>query len=308
MNIELLLAAALAAATPVIYAGLGELITEKAGVLNLGLEGTMLMGAVSGFAAAQTTSSIWAGLGAAAMAGGLFSLLFAFLVVTLRLDQVVTGLAFTILGAGLSSFIGARWVGVPPGATVGNPEFGALEDLPFLGDIIFQQDWMVFAGLGLAVVVALYVKRTRPGLILRALGDAPDVIDSLGLPVLALRYSYVVTGGVLGGLGGAYLSLAFTPSWIQNMTAGRGWIAIALVIFSVWRPWWLVGGGLLFGVVDAFRFRAQIGGEPLVDPRFLNMLPYVMTLLVLALVARSVGRKRLGVPATLTIPYDRERR
>lgn len=308
MNLELLLAAALAAATPVIYAGLGELVAEKAGVLNLGLEGTMLMGAVSGFVAAQTTSSIWGGLGAAAIAGALFSLLFAFLVVTLRLDQVVTGLAFTVLGAGLSAFIGARWVGVPPAATVGDPELGFLEEIPFLGRVIFQQDWMVFGALVVAVAIALYVKRTRPGLILRALGESPDVVDSLGLPVLALRYVYVVVGGALAGLGGAYLSLSFTPSWIQNMTAGRGWIAIALVIFSVWRTWWLVGGAFLFGVVDAFRFRAQIGGEPFIDPRFLNMLPYVMTLVVLALVAKSVGRKRLGVPATLGIPYDRERR
>lgn len=308
MNIELLLAAALAAATPVLYAGFGELLAEKAGVLNLGLEGVMLIGAVSGFIGAQGTGSVWGGLWAALAAAGLFSLLFAALVITLRLDQVVTGLAFTILGAGLSAFLGAAYVGLPPTATVTRPDLGVLSDLPVVGPVLLAQDWMVYGAIAVAVLIGLFVQQTRPGLILRTLGESPDVLDALGMRVIGLRYLYVLLGGMLAGLGGAYLSLAFTPSWIQNMTAGRGWIAIALVVFSVWRPSWLFGGAMLFGVVDAFRFRAQIGGEPFIDPRFLNMLPYVMTLVVLAVVGRSVQRRRIGVPATLAIPYDRERR
>jgi simple sugar transport system permease protein len=174
--------------------------------------------------------------------------------------------------------------------------------------VLFSQDVLVYAALVLTAAVAFYLKRTRPGLVLRALGESPDVLDTLGVPVAALRYAYVMTGAALAGLGGAYLSLAYTPSWIENMTAGRGWIAIALVIFATWRPWWVLGGAILFGAVDALRFRAQVGGHPIVDPHFLNMLPYVATLVVLALVSRSAVRRRLGVPAALGVAYDREQR
>jgi ABC-type uncharacterized transport system permease subunit len=308
MSPELLLAAALASATPVLFAALGELLAERSGVLNLGLEGTMLIGAVNGFAATQATGSVWAGIAAALIAGALFGLVFAFLVVTLRLNQVVTGLAFTILGAGLSAFIGKPYIGSPPRARVPHPDLGLLTDLPFLGRVLFHQDLLVYLGLALTAVIAFYLKRTRPGLILRALGESPDVLDVLGMPIAAMRYGYVMTGAALAGLGGAYLSLAYTPSWIENMTAGRGWIAIALVIFATWRPWWVLAGALLFGTVDALRFRAQVGGEALLDPHFLNMLPYLATLVVLALVSRSVVRRRLGVPAALGVAYDREHR
>jgi len=308
VNPELLFAAALASATPVLFAALGELLTERAGVLNLGLEGTMLVGAVSGFAAAQASGSAAAGVAGALAAGALFGLSFAFLVVTLRLDQVVTGLAFTILGAGLSAYAGKAYIGIPPAATVPVPDLGALADIPMLGPALFRQDALVYGAVALTAVLAFYVKRTRPGLILRALGESPDVLDSLGMPVAALRYAYVVAGTALAGLGGAYLSLAFTPSWVENMTAGRGWIAIALVIFATWRPWWVLGGALMFGAIDALRFRAQVGGEPVVDPYFLNMLPYLATLVVLALVSRASMRQRLSVPAALGLAYDRERR
>ena len=308
MNPELLLAAALASATPVLFAALGELLAERSGVLNLGLEGTMLIGAVNGFAATQATGSVWAGIAAALIAGALFGFAFAFLVVTLRLNQVVTGLAFTILGAGLSAFIGKPYIGNPPRARVPHPDLGWLGDLPFLGRALFHQDVLVYLALVLTAAVAFYLKRTRPGLILRALGESPDVLDVLGLPIAAMRYGYVMTGAALAGVGGAYLSLAYTPSWIENMTAGRGWIAIALVIFATWRPGWVLAGALLFGTVDALRFRAQLGGEALIDPHFLNMLPYVATLVVLALVSRSMVRRRLGVPAALGVAYDREHR
>ncbi len=308
MNPELLLAAALTSATPVLFAALGELLAERSGVLNLGLEGTMLVGAVSGFALTHASGSAAAGVAGALAAGALFGLAFAFLVVTLRLDQVVTGLAFTILGAGLSAYIGKPYVGVPPVATVHRPDLGPLAEMPLLGPMLFRQDLLVYLALALTAAIAFYVKRTRAGLILRTLGESPGVLDTLGMPVNGLRYAYVTAGTALAGLGGAYLSLAFTPSWIENMTAGRGWIAIALVIFATWRPWWVLGGALLFGVIDALRFRAQIGNDPIIDPHFLNMLPYVATLVVLALVSRAGMRKRLSVPAALGVAYDRERR
>lgn len=308
MNVELVIAAALVSGTPILIAALGELLSERAGVLNLGLEGTMLIGAVNGFIATQISGSVLVGVFAALAAGALFGLLFAILVITIRLDQVVTGLAFMILGGGLSAFMGKNYIGQPPIAIVPTPDLGALADIPFLGPVLFSQDLLVYFAIVLTAVIAFYLKRTRPGLILRALGESPDVLDALGMPVARLRYLYVMAGSALAGLGGAYLSLSFTPLWIENMTGGRGWIAIALVIFATWRPWWIFGGALLFGAVDAMRFRAQVSGDPILDPHFLNMLPYVATLVVLALVTRSVTRRRLGVPLALGVAYDRERR
>lgn len=308
MSTASLIAAAIALATPILLAALGELLAERAGVLNLGLEGTMLIGAVSGFGATHLSGSIGFGLMAAAGGAALFGSAFALLVVGLKLDQVVTGLAFTILGTGLSAFFGKPLIGQPPAAVVPKVEFGPLSDLPFLGKALFSHDLLVYLALILTALIAIYLTRTRPGLILRALGDSPDVVDALGLPVTGLRYGYVILGAALAGLGGAYLSLSFTPSWIENMTGGRGWIAIALVIFATWRPWWVLGGALLFGAVDALRFRAQIGGEPLLDPHFLNMLPYVATLVVLGLVSHATLRRRLGVPASLGSAYQREQR
>ena len=308
MNPELFLAAAMVAATPILFAALGELLSERAGILNLGVEGTMLIGAVSGFAAANSLASVAAGIGAALAAGGLFGLAFAFLVITLRLNQIVTGLAFTILGTGLSAFFGKPFIGVPAIVSVPHLDLAGLADMDVLQSPLLRQDLLVYAAIALTGAIALFLRHTHQGLILRALGESPDVLDSLGVPVTALRYLYVVLGTALGGLGGAYLSLAFTPSWIENMTAGRGWIAIALVIFAAWRPWRVLGGALLFGAVDALRFRAQVGGDPIISPYFLNMLPYLATLLVLALVSRSAMRLRIGAPGALGLPYDREKR
>ncbi|MGI9487499.1 MAG: ABC transporter permease [Geminicoccaceae bacterium] len=308
MSPSLIFAAALVLATPVLLAALGELLAERAGVLNLGVEGTMLIGAVSGFGATQISGSVWLGIAAAFTAAAAFGALFAFLVVGLKLNQIVTGLAFTLLGGGLSAFFGKPFVGQAPVATVPKVDFGALAELPWIGKAFFSHDILVYLALLLTLLIALFISRTRPGLILKALGDSPEVVDALGLPVTAMRYGYVIAGAALAGLGGAYLSLAFTPSWIENMTAGRGWIAIALVIFATWRPWWLLGGALMFGSVDALRFRAQVSGQSLIDPHFLNMLPYIATLVVLALVSQSTLRRRLGAPASLAIAYEREQR
>lgn len=308
MSLSLIIAAALALATPILLAALGELLAERAGVLNLGVEGTMLIGAVSGFGATQITGTVWLGIAAAFLCAAAFGALFAFLVVGLKLNQIVTGLAFTLLGGGLSAFFGKPFVGQAPVDVVPKVAFGPLADLPGIGKALFSHDVLVYVALLATALIALFITRTRPGLLLRALGDSPAVVDALGLPVTAMRYLYVIVGAAFAGLGGAYLSLAFTPSWIENMTGGRGWIAIALVIFATWRPWWILGGALLFGVVDALRFRAQVSGDALIDPHFLNMLPYIATLAVLALVSQSTLRRRLGAPASLGTAYEREQR
>jgi general nucleoside transport system permease protein len=308
MNPDLLIAAALVAAIAILLPATGELLTERAGVLNLGIEGTMLIGAVAGFAGCLHAGSVWAGLALAAAAAGLFGSLFGALVITLRMNQVVTGLAFSILGSGISALVGKPFIGMRAPETVPKLDLGSLSQAPFIGRAFLQQDAMVYLALVIILAVGLYLRYTRPGLVLRALGEAPDVLDSLGINVVALRYLYVIGGASLMGLGGAYLSLAFTPAWIENMTAGRGWIALALVIFAGWRPLWLLGGALMFGLIDALRFRMQIGGAAPIDPHFLNMLPYVATLLVLILLSSSTSRRRLGMPAALGIAYDRERR
>ncbi len=307
MSLEFLLAAALVSSAPLIYAALGELVIERAGIVNLGVEGTMLIGAVAGFIGAQITGSAWSGVLAALVCGALFGGAFAMLTITARLDQIVAGLAFTILGRGLSSYIGAGFVGVPPRAVIHKLNLGVLGHVPVLGPVLFGQDLLVLGAILLPVLLSLYLRFTRTGLVLMALGEKPEVVDSLGIPVILLRYVYVISGSALMGVGGAYLSLAYIPSWIENITAGRGWIAIALVIFGTWRPLRVFGGAVLFGLVDAVRFRVQLDNYP-VDPHFLNMLPYLATLLVLALVARSRAHGRLGGPAALGAAYDRERR
>lgn len=307
MKLEFLLAAALVSATPLSYAALGELMIERAGIVNLGVEGTMLIGAVAGFVAAQISGSAWIGVVMAMVCGGLFGGGFALLTITARLDQIVAGLAFTVLGRGLSSYLGAGYVGIAPRAIIHKLDPGTLAHIPVLGQVVFKQDPLVLGAIVLPVLLSLYLRFTRMGLILTALGEKPDVVDSLGLPVTLLRYVYVIAGSALMGLGGAYLSLAFIPSWVENITAGRGWIAIALVIFGTWRPLWVFAGAVLFGLVDAIRFRVQLDNYP-IDPHFLNMLPYLATLFVLAAVARSRARGRLGGPAALGAAYDRERR
>ncbi len=307
MSPDLLLAAAIVAGTPILFAALGELLAERAGVINLGLEGTMLVGAVSGFIVAAETGSVWMGVIGSALCGALFGLAFAFLTITLRMNQIVTGLGFTILGGGLSAYFGSGYVGQPLPVSMARPDLGALADVPFLGVALFRHDFLVYIVLALAIGISFYIYRTRQGLVLRALGNSPDVLDMLGMNVTALRYLYVGLGTALAGIGGAYLSLVTTPTWIENMTAGRGWIALALVIFASWRPLWLMFGACLFGLVEALRFRMQIGeSASAIDPHFLSMLPYAATVLVLVLI--SGARARMNAPVALGTAYDRESR
>ncbi|MCL6611279.1 MAG: ABC transporter permease [Peptococcaceae bacterium] len=303
----LILATAVTAGTPILYAALGELLAERSGVINLGVEGMMLTGAVCGFMAALAFQNPWAGVAAAMLAGGLVSAIHAFLTVTLRADQVVSGLALTIFGTGLSGFLGKSYVGTPLPVHFSADPLPGLGDIPVIGPIFFHQDPLVYITYLLVPAMWVFIYKTRPGLHLRSIGENPWAADSLGVRVILSRYLYVIAGGMLAGLGGAYLSLAYAPSWLENMTAGRGWIAVALVIFAVWNPVRAMAGAYIFGGIDALGFRLQVLGL-MVSPFFLKMLPYIFTVLVLIIV---IGRSRgagAGSPGALGIPFDREER
>ena len=301
-----LFAAAITAGTPLLLAAQGELLTERAGILNLGVEGMMLVGAVAGFIVVQLTGSPWIGLGAAMIAGGILALIHGYLSIQLKANQVVSGLALTIFGAGLSGFLGKSYIGAPAVAKFSPVALGFLSEIPFLGPILFKQDPLVYIAFLLCPVLWFLIYRTRPGLVLRVLGENPATADALGVKVESLRYLYTILGGMLAGAGGAYLSLAFSPSWLENMTAGRGWIALALVIFGLWNPLRVMVGAYLFGLVDSLGFFLQLQGVQM-SVFILSMLPYAATLIVLVMVQKMQGG-RLGAPAKLGVPYDREER
>lgn len=301
-----ILSSAVISGTPILFAALGELVTERAGVLNLGVEGMMLVGAVSGFMAAILTGNSWVGLLAAMCAGGAMALIHAVLAVTLRANQVVSGLSLTLFGAGLSGYLGKSYIGIPVAEPFRGIAIPGLSTIPVLGPVLFQQDALVYGSWVLVVALWIFLRWTRAGLYLQAVGENPGAADSLGINVFALRYLYVICGGMLCGIGGAYLSLASAPSWLENMTAGRGWIAVALVIFALWRPWRALIGSYLFGGIDALGFHLQVAGVQ-VSHFFLQMLPYLFTITVLTVVmARRGGR--LTSPGSLGLPYDREER
>ncbi len=297
---------AVIAGTPILLAALGELVTERAGITNLGVEGMMLMGAVSGFMTAIVTGNSWLGLMAAMLAGGAMGLIHAALTVSLRANQVVSGLALTLFGTGLSGYLGKAYIGIPVAEPFRTLPLPILSDIPFFGPVLFRHDILVYLSWLLVLVLWLFLQRTRAGLHLKAIGENPGAADSLGINVAGLRYLYVVVGGMLCGAGGAYLSLASAPSWLENMTAGRGWIAVALVIFALWRPWRALAGSYLFGGIDALGFHLQAAGVH-VSHFFLQMLPYIFTITVLTVVmARRGGR--IAAPGALGLPYDREER
>jgi len=309
-----ILTIAIRAGTSLVYATIGEIITERVGILNLGVEGMMIMGAVTAFAAAFQTGSVWLGVATGVLVGGLLALIHAFLTITLRADQTVSGLALTIFGTGLASFLGQRLGpnGTPLVGQVG-PRFQkiaipGLADLPLIGPALFNQDALVYLMVLFVPLIWYFLYKTRPGLHLRAIGESPQTADAMGVNVFALRYLYTTVGGMLAGLGGAHLSLAYTPGWTENLTGGRGWIAIALVIFATWDPARAVVGALLFGGVNAVQFRLQAAGTT-IPAAFLNMLPYAFTIIVLVLITWwEAFRKRVGAPAALGLPYMREER
>jgi simple sugar transport system permease protein len=310
VNLELvvgILAAAVLAGSPILYATLGEIVAERAGILNLGIEGMMLVGAVTGFMVVQTNGDLVLAVLAAGCAGGLLSLVHAFLAITLRANQIVSGLALTIFGTGVSAYLGKSYIGVPAKASFRPLPLPGLGDLPIVGPVLFQQNVLVYALYALVPLMAYVMYRTRPGLHLRAVGEDPSTADAMGVNVFALRYLCTFLGGVLAGLGGAFLSLAYAPSWIENMTGGRGWIAVALVIFAAWDPVRAMMGAVLFGGVEALQFRLQAMGVQF-SYFFLQMLPYIFTIVVLIFATQQTMRRRIGAPAALGVPYVREER
>lgn len=288
-----LLASIVTAATPLLLAAIGELVVETAGVLNLGIEGMMLVGAVAGFAAASLTGSATAGILAGAAAGAAMALLFALLTLALTSNQVATGLALTIFGVGLSALLGAGFVGHPL------PPLPRL-DVPLA---LFRQDALVYLSIAATAGVGWFLARTRAGLILRAVGESDRSAHALGYNVLRVRALAVLFGGVMSGLAGADLSLAYTPMWVEDMTAGRGWIALALVVFGAWQPWRVLAGAYLFGAIGILQLYAQGSGLSAVPAQFLAMLPYLATIAVLTLISSDRARRRLGAPACLGKPF-----
>ena len=308
--IALFFAAAIVAGTPLLFAILGEIITEKSGKLNLGVEGMMLMGAVMGFKIGLDTGNPLLAVAGAGIAGGLGALIFAFLTITLRANQVVTGLTLTIFGTGFASFIGKDLVGeVAPQAIKDffiKIEIPLLSDIPFFGQILFNQDIFIYFGYVSAIFFAIYLYKTKLGLNLKAIGENAAAADASGLNVNLYRYIHVLIGGVYCGLAGGYLSLVYIPAWQENVTAGRGWIAVALVIFSQWNPIKAFFAAIVFGGLDIIGFRLQ-GYYINISQYLIDMLPYLVTTAVLILVSIKKTKENKS-PADLGVPYFREDR
>ena len=293
------------AATPLLIAAIGELVVERSGVLNLGVEGMMIMGAVTGFGVALTTGSAWLGIAAAIIVGALFALLFGFLTLTLVTNQVATGLALTLLGLGLSGMIGEAFIGLP-GVKLGTVYIPYLTDLPYVGRLLFGQDPVFYISILLTAGVAWFLFRTRAGLTLRSVGDNHTSAHALGIRVIAIRYLAVMFGGACSGLAGAYLALVYVPQWVEGMSAGRGWIALALVVFASWRPWRVLAGAYLFGAVSIGQLHAQALGWP-IPSQLLSALPYLATIVVLVLISRNRRLTMVNTPASLGRPFVPDR-
>ncbi len=298
----LILLTVISAATPLLFAALGELVVEKSGVLNLGVEGLMLAGAVSAFATMVTTGSAILAILAGALAGAGLALVFGLLTLSLMTNQVATGLALTIFGIGLSALAGSGFVGIPV-EPLPKLDLPIVSSLPVIGPLLFGHDALVYLSIVMTAVVAWFLTRTRAGMILRAVGESDESAHAIGYNVIAVRYLAVLFGGVMCGLGGAFLSLSYTPMWADEMTAGRGWIALALVVFGTWRPWRVLAGAYLFGGVTILQLHAQGLGAIGIPAQVFSMLPYLATILVLTIIsARTLGR-RLNAPACLGKPF-----
>jgi ABC-type uncharacterized transport system permease subunit len=293
----LLIAATLAAGTPLALAGLGLLVNERAGVVNLGAEGMMAIAAVTGFAAAFHTGNDWVGFAAGAAAGAASASVFGWLALWLYTNQYATGLALSLFGGGFSAFVGTGYVGrkLEQSAGVGIP---GLRDVPFLGPALFRQHPMVYVAIAIMAAMAWFFYRTRAGLVLRSVGESPESAHALGYPVRQIRMGAVLVGGALCGVSGAYLSITYAPMWVEGMIAGRGWIALALTVFATWRPGRVLLGAYLFGGVTMLQFHLQAQGLQL-PSQFMSMLPYLSTIFVLVLISRDPLWIRLNMPASL---------
>ena len=303
--LEAILLAVATAATPLLLAAIGELVAERAGVLNLGVEGMMAVGAVAAFATAAVTGSPWAGLVAGAAAGVAMAGLFALAAVWFATNQVATGLALTLIGLGAAGLVGENFVG-QAGVRLPRLDLAGLSDIAFVGKVLLAQDVLFYASLALTAGVAAFLFRTRAGLKLRAVGDRPEAAHALGIGVNVTRTLAVLFGGLCAGLAGAHLTLVYTPQWIDNITAGRGFIALALVVFASWRPGRVVAGAYLFGAVTIAQFHAQAIGVA-VPAQLLSALPYLATVAVLVAISRGRRFTMVNTPAALGTPFVPER-
>lgn len=301
--IESILFATIIAGTPLIIVALGQLIAEKSGVLNLGAEGMMAMGAVAGFAVTFHTGNPWLGVLAGMVAGALMSLLFAFVVLTLMGNQVATGLALSIFGGGLSAFVGKPYESEVL-ETVPTLRIPLLADIPVIGPSLFNQQPLVYLAWAIFGGIVWFLYKSRSGLLLRAVGESPSSAHSIGYPVIRIRYMATLFGGAMAGIGGSFLSVFYTPLWVEGMVAGRGWIAIALVVFATWRPFRVLVGAYLFGGVMVAQFFVQGSGLDINIPsQFLSSLPYLATIIVLVIISRDQNTVRLNAPVSLGQSY-----
>ena len=298
-----------AIATTLILAALGALFTERAGVLNLGIEGILLTSAISSFLVADSSGNIWLGLIVGSLVGALLAGIHAVLSVVLRANQIVAGLALVIFGTGLANFLGKPAEGKTVTTIIKPLSFGPLSDIPLIGPIVFQQDPITYASIVIAILSSLYLFRSRPGLELRATGDDPATVDAQGLSVASIRIRYTLFGGLLVGLGGSWLMLAQSAAWHQAATTnGVGWIALALVVFAGWRPMRLIFGAILFGFTLQLPFTLQAEQITFIPSALMQMLPYLATLIALIALSRPSTRNKLGAPKSLGIPFVRDER
>ena len=300
-SIGIILSSMLVAATPLLLVATGEIITEKSGVLNLGLEGLMLIGAVTGFVAASTTGISSLGFLVAAAASALFAMVFAFLTQTLKTNQVATGLAVSIFGIGLSALIGKNYIGVTI-EKIPTISIPWLHKIPLLGKLLFQQDFLVYFSIAMVFFVQFFLQKTRAGMILRAVGENHYTAYALGYSVTKIRYLAIAFGSAMAGIGGAYLSLIYTPHWAEGITAGRGWIALGLVVFATWKPYNLLLGSYIFGGILLAQLYLQGLGVG-ISPALMSMLPYAATILVLIIISSDSASMRLQIPACLGKPF-----
>lgn len=306
--VVLTLAAAIASGTPLIFAGIGGVLGERSGVINLGMEGMMLLGAVSAFLINNVTKSAPISFIAAGVAGALLALVHAGLTISLRANQIVSGLALTIFGTGLANYLGTPLEGERLEKTFKTLKIPVLSQIPVIGEVLFSQDALVYFSWLVAIVASFYLHRTRAGLGLRAVGENPATADAMGIRVVATRYAHIALGGVLAGFGGAYVILRIVPTWSQaGTTAGLGWIALALVVFAGWRPLRVIAGAYIFGVALQANFALQAAGISAIPAEFLAMLPYLLTVAILVLLT---ARKKdgSGAPGALGLPFVRDER
>ncbi len=300
-----LLSASIQSGTILLFPTIGEIFAERSGILNLGVEGMMIMGAFFGFVIAYETKNPYLGFLAGMLAGGLTALIHAFISVTLRGNQVVSGLALTIFGLGFTNFYGQKWINLKLTVTPSQISVPLLSKIPYIGPIFFKQDALVYTSYVFAIVMWFILYKTKVGVHLRAVGQNARASDAMGVNVYATRYWWTFFGGLLAGAGGAYLTIAYAPFWLDGMTAGRGWIALALVIFAMWDPLNAMVGAYLFGGIDALQLQLQAIGVT-IPSSLLNMLPYLLTLIVIVVATLIVRVRHISAPRELGVPYNRE--